>query len=325
MKPLYDEIRMFIFLFQISALCPFGRNGLQNYILGLYSLLYVVALVVLTLISLFYNKFVFGSNVISGLVVGLLFLSNSLTLVITILQAFVSRYDLKKFLLEIGCIDEIFEMKLHLPIDYATLQRKYLFKFFMSLFIGNGLLLFIVAFLAFGSRKATFFFLMRVTLSIVIINMRLGQNIFFVDLLRKRLEFVNERLMEVAQRRSKKSKLILYVQCYDQQNRLKKPKPISEEFDEVLALKRIYGMIFNSSILLNDCFGWSVLAIVTRSFIGFTCQGYWLVLGFKGLIDFDLIVDSATNFVLTAMQMSALCLSCHNCANCVSPWNAMEM
>ncbi len=318
MKSIYDEIRKFIFLFQIFALCPFGRNKLQNYILGFYSLLYIVVLVVLSLIAMYYNQFMYNSNAISALVVGLLFLGNLLTFVMIILQAFVSRNDLKKFLLEIGYIDEIFEIKLHVPIDYGILQRKYLFKMSIILLVSNGLLLFIVLFLALGSRKATFLFWLPVSFSIIVINIRFTQNIFFVDLLRQRLEFLNQRLMEVAQRKLKKSKLVLYANTYDHQHQLKKKRTIGGEFDEVLDLKRIYGMIWNASILLNDSFGWSVLAMVTRSFIGFTCHGYWLFLGFKGLIDFDLIVDSAVNFVVIALQLSTLCLACHNCTSCVS-------
>ncbi len=319
MKALYDEIRNYIFVFQLFALCPFGRNEFQNYILGLYSLLYFVILVALSIIAMFYNKIIYDNNSISAMVAGLVFLGEISTHSIIILQAFVSRYDLSKFLTEIGSIDELFQIKLNRPIDHATLKRKYLFKFSVILFISNGLLLFLLMFLAFGHRKSTFLFWLHVSFSIAVVNMRCTQNIFFVDFLRERLEFLNQRLIEIAQRNSKQSKLILYVEAYDHRNRLTKPSPMhNKEFDEILALKQIYGLIWNASILLNNCFGWSVLAIVTRSFIGFTSHGYWLFLGFESLIDSDIIVDSATNFVLIALLLSVLCLSCYNCTGCVS-------
>lgn len=318
MKALYNEIWKFIFIFQIFALCPFGRNRFQNYILSLCSLLYFVLLAIFSLVAMFNNRIIHDSNAISAMVVGLIFLSNSLTMVIIILQAFVSRYDLKKFLTEISCIDEMFCVKLHRMVDYTGLKRKYSLKVGVELLITKGLFLFIVMFLAFGSRQPFFLFWLPISFSCGVINMRCIQNIFFVDLLRERLEFLNQRLTEISQRRSKDRKLLLYIEAHDHRNRLSRTQSVLDEFGEVLALKRIYSMIWNASILLNNCFGWSVLAIVTRSFIGFICHGYWLFLGFRKLIDFDLIVDTTVNFVFIAMQVSSLCLSCYNCTICVS-------
>lgn len=125
---------------------------------------------------------------------------------------------------------------------------------------------------------------------------------------------MNQQLTEIAERRSKKSQLRL---C-GSRNRSTKPRP-AQEFDEMMALKRIYSSIWTATTLLNDCFGWSVLAIVTRSLIGMTSHVYWLFLELKSLIShFDLILDSAINVLLIAMQLSALCLSCYNCTSCVS-------
>lgn len=318
MKTLYDEIRKYIFLFQIFGLCPFGRNEFQNYVLGLYSLLYFVVLIVLSIIAMSVSKIINDNNSISSMVAGLVFLGEISTHLVLILHAFVSRYDLKRMLAEISDIDEIFQIKLQRPIDYSTLKRKYFFKFTVILLMSKGLLIFLLIFLVLGNRKSTFLFWLHASFSIVVVNMRCIQNIFFVDLLRERLEFLNQGLTQISQRNRKTSKLILYVESYDPKNRSKKSSPMREEFNEVLALKQIYGMIWNASILLNDCFGWSVLAIVTRSFIGFTSHGYWLFLGFENIIDSEYIVDSATNFVLIALLLSILCISCYNCTGCVS-------
>lgn len=318
MKTLYDEIRKYIFLFQIFGLCPFGRNEFQNYIFGLYSLLYFVVLVILTLIAFLYNKIIYDNNSISAMVAGLVFLGEISTHVIIILQAFVSRYDLKKILTEISDIDDIFQNKLLRPVDWTTLKRKYFFKFTSIIVISKGLLIFLLTFLVSGSRKTTSLFWLHASFSIAVVNMRCIQNVFFVDLLRDRLEFLNQRLTEIAQRNSKKSKLILFVDAYDHRNHRNKPTAIREEFNEVLALKQIYGMIWNASVLLNNCFGWSVLAIVTRSFIGFTSHGYWLFLGMENLISSENMVDSATNFISIAFLLSILCLSCYNCTGSVS-------
>lgn len=318
MKALYDELRKYIFFFQLFALCPFGRNDFQSYIVGLYSLFHFVILVVLTVVAMFYSKVINDNNSISGMVAGLVFLAEIATHVIIILQAFVSRIDLRALLTELADIDEIFHVKLHSPVDYQSLKRKYLFKFTAILLVSKGLLVSLLIFLAFNPRTAASYFWFHLSYSIAVVNMRCIQNIFFVDLLRERLDFVNERLSEISQRTSKKSKLILYVEPYDHGNRSKKQSPMHEEFSEVLALKQIYGMIWNASILLNNCFGWSVLAIVTRSFIGFTSHGYWLFLGFEDLIESEIMVHSAVIFLLIALLLSVMCSSCYNCTGCVS-------
>lgn len=319
MKTYYDEIRKYIFFFQLFGLCPIGRNEFQNYVLGLYSLLLFVALLVLSVIAIFVNKIIYDNdNSISTMVAGLVFLGEILTHAILILHAFLSRYELQKILTEISEIDEIFQTKLHRQMDYTAMKKKYFFKFTIILLMSGGMLIFLLIFLALGSRTSPCIFWLHVSFSIAVVNMRCIQNIFFVDLLRERLEFVNEGLMEISQRNSKESKLILYVESNNPKNRWKKSSPMREEFNKVLALKQVYGMIWNASVLLNECFGWSILAIVTRSFIGFTSHGYWLFLGFENILDSAYIVDSATNFAMIVFLLSILCLSCYNCTGCVS-------
>lgn len=316
MNTLYDEIWKYIFLFQIFALCPFGRNDFQNYILGFYSLITFIAVIILAIVGMFVNNIIYDNNTLSAIVGGIVFLGEITTHLIIILHAFLSRKDLKKVIGEIIDIDDIFENKLHRPMDYQALGKKYFSKYVIIMLISKGILVFLLIFFYLGSRKTTYTFWLHSSFSIVAVNMRCIQNIFFVDLLNNRLKFLNLRLADISQRHtSKKSKLIIYVESYDPRNPLQK---LTDEFNEIMALKQIYGMIWNASNLLNDCFGWSVLVIVTRSFIGFTSHGYWSFLGFEKIIDSEYIVDSATFFILTAFLLLMLCLSCYNCSGCVS-------
>lgn len=319
MDTLYSEIRKYIFLFQIFGFCPFGKNHFQDYVLGLYSLVLFVALVFLIVLAMFINTVFYDNNSLSAIVAGLVFLGETSTHLISLLHAFVSRKDLKMTLAELNEIDGIFENKLQKPIDYQTLRKKHFYKVAVILFMTKGLLVFLLIFLSVGSRKSAFAFWLHLVFSISAVNIRCIQNIFFVDLLHERLKFLNFRLEDISNRNtSKKSKLILYVESYDSKKLSKKPDAICDEFNEILALKQIYGMIWNASKLMNESFGWSILAIVTRSFIGFTSHGYWLFLGFENIIDSEYIVDSATIFTLIALLLTILCLSCYNCSGCVS-------
>lgn len=314
MRTFYDEIRKFLFLFQICALSPFGQNEFQNYIMGLYSLFSFVALLVMFNVAMFVNRII-DDNSLSAIVGGLVFLGELLTHLIIILHAFVSRYDQLKALAEIGNIDEIFKKKILRPMDYPSLRKKYFFKLTIILLISKGLLIFFLIFLSVGTRKSAFLYWLHTTFSIVVVNTRCIQNIFFVDLLRERLEYLNHRLQELSHcNSSKNSKLILYVESYNANQR----NAIHDEYNEVLALKQIYGMIWSACNLMNECFGWSILAIVTRSFINFTSHGYWLFLGLEGIIDSPYIVDSSTMLLLTVFLLSIQCLSCYNCTGCVS-------
>lgn len=293
MRTLYDKIRKYLYLFQIFGFCPFGSNQLQDYFLGLYSLVLFSVLVFLTYAAMFVNRVIYDNNLISAIVGGVVYLGETLAHVISLLHAFVSRKDLKNTLAELNDIDEIFKNKLYRPINYRTLRQKYFYKFTVILLLTKGLLVFLLAFLSLGSRKSTYKFYFHLFFSIAGINIRCIQNIFFVDLLHERLEFLNNRLVDISQRyKFKKSKLILYVESYDPRKPSNKPNAMRDDFSQVLALKQIYGMIWNVKNLLNDCFGWSVLAIVTRSFIGFTSHGYWVFLSVENCIDSDFIVDS---------------------------------
>lgn len=52
----------------------------------------------------------------------------------------------------------------------------------------------------------------------------------------------------------------------------------SSRVERLITLKIIYSKLWRVSIMLNDCFGWSLLIIVVIKFISLTTNAYWLVL-----------------------------------------------
>lgn len=52
----------------------------------------------------------------------------------------------------------------------------------------------------------------------------------------------------------------------------------SSRVERLITLKMVYSKLWRVTVMLNDCFGWSLLIIVIIMFISLTTNSYWLVL-----------------------------------------------
>lgn len=52
----------------------------------------------------------------------------------------------------------------------------------------------------------------------------------------------------------------------------------SSTIERLITLKMIYSKLWRVSVMLNNCFGWSLLIIVVIMFVSLTTNAYWLVL-----------------------------------------------
>lgn len=85
-------------------------------------------------------------------------------------------------------------------------------------------------------------------------------------------------------------------------------------FDKLVRLKEMFSVLFQTSVLLNDCFSWSIAAITTEIFLELTINSYLLYISMvtKGL--------SATGLTIYCLGMAptifAFLLSCWSADRC---------
>lgn len=153
-------------------------------------------------------------------------------------------------------------------------------------------------------------FLGHMVYSMLLIRVRCIQNIFYVDLLQERLQWLAEKIHSLAKSKDDDQNGIALVENI---NKRENNSMQNAHYSELLSLKRIYGRIWDTNCLLNDCFGWSLLAIVTHNFIHLTSNGYWLFLALSGMLPSYQIIDSILDVSTVFYVMSLLCISCYKC------------
>ncbi|CRL06940.1 CLUMA_CG019782, isoform A [Clunio marinus] len=135
---------------------------------------------------------------------------------------------------------------------------------------------------------------------------------FYVDLIKEKLNLVNNKLDDTIRRNREKMAFAIYtnkLQRFDQ--RIEKRSSL---YDQLMALKQVYGKIWDISNLINDCFGWSLLAIVTQYFIEFTSNGYWLFLALENLLDRSIAIQSLCSIFPIVIILTTMAYSCHRCS-----------
>jgi hypothetical protein len=80
-----------------------------------------------------------------------------------------------------------------------------------------------------------------------------------------------------------------------------------DDAKEVMIFKRIHAALYESTKLLENCFGWSLLAVLSFTFIDLTSNLYWCCLAFFGIDEkfdtIDCIVDIIPPIIVVCMLL----------------------
>lgn len=104
--------------------------------------------------------------------------------------------------------------------------------------------------------------------SAFIVRFRCVQAMFYIDLVREKLLLLNNRIERDVTRREpdkfhvQKDKIFIVAEKYHFKREIKNPNV--SLYDTLLVMKTIYGKIWDITNLLNDCFGYSLLCIVSK-------------------------------------------------------------
>lgn len=287
LKKFSDEINSLLVFFQFFGLAPFARDQNLSRILYIYSLLHLFAIFMVFISGVFINDIFtdnFGS--LSTLVGGLVFSGLIFCHFLVVLQAFTSRNEQMEIFDKFDEIDSIFQKKLNATIKYVELKRKYRNKIIIvcviiliikAIFIGA-----IIINLSNPSYWIHCFY------SLFVIRIRCIQNMFYVDLVKDKIEMINSKLNEIISLDKDKINKIIFLERFQNNDFKIYKKPV---YDQVQLLKQAYGFVWDISNLINDSFGWSLLAITTQGFIEFTSNGYWLFLSLEGLMGNNMAVS----------------------------------
>lgn len=297
-------------VFQSSGLAPFGKNSKQNIILQVVSIWYLLIALIM-LVSLFLIPGYHIPNGLQWVISRLLVVAEIVTHIIVICQSYATRTHQVQIWRNLDDIQELLEQAGH--TKNAQLGRKQFVKISLMLALVVSTLLIELIFLWCLYSEYMLTYIGQSVLPTIVNRFRCVQIVFYVELMREQLQCVAKRLESMAKGASNSkvnvAKLLL---LYPDRGGWWKGKPNSKSKDANLrALKAAYGKIWDTSCLINDCFGWSLLAIVTQYFIHLTTQGYWIFMIISDLIGELQYIESLTDIGSVLFLLTALSQSCY--------------
>lgn len=311
----YQKFRRIQLVFQALGLAPFGSTTKQNIVLQVISvgILLVAALI---LASLFLVSSYVQPSGLMNVVSRLLLVAEIVTHIIVICQSYATRRQQNRIWRN---LDEVRELLNGAGQSTSGAPgRRLLVKMWTMLGIVVGTMLIEAAFLWTFYPEYIVTYALQIAFPTLVNRVRCVQIVFYVDLLRELLGCVARRLRSMggggggSNSRPKGSKWLL---CPDKgewwQGKMGQSVSKANRNSELRTLRAAYGKIWDTSCLINDCFGWTLLAIVTQYFIHLTTYGYWLFMIMAELIDVVQCIESLTDVLSVLFLLTALCQSCY--------------
>lgn len=247
-----------------------------------------------------------AKNSVEGIANGLMCSSILLANLIIIVQSYVTRHKQLNIIENIVEIDDIWLKKLQKCLKYTNYrlfnQKVFGILFFMVLMLVISIILMIL-------RNTDYLLIVKSVYPLLLIKIRCIQIIFYVDVVRDRLNTISDIVNHVinCERELAHENTMEIIYLSEEIN-----TGIMENV-ELVSLKKIYSILWDINCLMDDCFGWSLLLICIQYFVRLTTSCYWLYLivsrEFTNNEQYDALCDIIT-------ILSILWLICNGCQKC---------
>lgn len=241
-------MRGFSTFFNIFAMGHYTKSTIQNNLIKVYSIGAILT-IFFTTIGIRYYDSVTKEDSIHNLVSVIFLYSLRVSQLVILTQSFVWRLRRKELFDRFSDVDQMFTQLLDWPISYTPERKKAWIR-----------LIFIVS--TFSALSLPFFIRLIVdnTITAYWTHCLVAEIIIRINTahIENRLSSINKVLESTVLRKSN----------YRQ----------SEMINRLLAVKKIYGHLYEISDWINQVFGWSLLVQITHAYIEFTVDGYWVFL-----------------------------------------------
>lgn len=143
-----------------------------------------------------------------------------------------------------------------------------------------------------------------------IINLRYVQNLTRIDFITARIVAVHEAIRKTVQHNTVEWKIVLVSDAFNRQHQ--GPLRKIDDASDVLAFKKFHATLFESTKLLENVFGWSLLAMISFTFVDLTSNFYWFFLAVLGLDHRVFAVDCVFEIIPSLLIINCLIYSSFN-------------
>lgn len=258
-------MRKFFLYFVLFGLWSSWLNSKYKCLIQIYSI--VPTITIFSCVAFFSQLYEYTSlgRIISNTSFILILMVHSIVSIETLLSSNIQVELIKKFSL----VDRLFHTKLRVSIPYLKEKQTLLTQY--CILVPIMVFSKIVIVIYFRIRKRSINFTVSSMYSTLFLRLRLIQVLFFVYLVRNRLNLIKRELIKIS--RSDQCLILSLTKSnvLTVENAPAKPST----FDRLIYIKRIYGELFEISELINRNFGWSLLTIVTISFLRSTVHVWY--------------------------------------------------
>lgn len=314
---LFDEIRSFLVLFSLLGLWPAWTNSKFRAFFAISLVLYV-AYIFGIFFSVFYHNAEFSYHTLFAIVQFLFLAGIMMTHFTVIVEAFINRNAQMRLIDKISYADQLLHSKFQLNISYDN-EKKTIFIRLASVMCTFMVLRTIFTFdLYYKYEINTFPY--RLIISAWIIQLRCIQVLFFVYLLRTRLQFVSDQLNEMLKPsdfcRKRQTRVKFF---HDTTNIFVLDMAFAKRsmYDRLMNLKQIYGELHEICELINVTFGWSLLTIIVQSLVELISCFYWFYLALQDSV-VSLAIVCLVDFLSIVVLVVLMAYICSSCSCCVS-------
>lgn len=245
-----EEMKFFVNVFQSFSLFPYSSNPVSNILLKFCSAFNVLLVVAIFISAFFIFPVLHDSKDLSLLVGGLVFNGLLITHIVNIIQAYTSRHDQMMIYQKFDEIDYMLQNQLLVTINYASLRKRLLIKYFTIEFV--LVIIQVISIVSTVINDLFFLYYVHLIFTIFIIRIRCIQNMFYVDLIKEKLNLMNAKLKDIIAKNRDK---MIFILAAEKLQKFDKKNVKTSLYDQLMTLKQIYGKIWDVSNLINDCFG----------------------------------------------------------------------
>lgn len=185
-------------------------------------------------------------------------------------QALLTRHIQQKLFKMFNGIDYLI-LRLNQSTDYSkeryVIFIKLMLMAFVSLFVPISQI--IKAYRSDAETMSLLFFL-------PLLRLRCIQFIFFTDNIKIKLNVLNEQVAQLNLRNPNADRNIVTSDIFND------VKSINYILSRIYVMKTIHGKIWRTAEIINDCFGLSLLFIISHCFATLTVEAYWCYFSFFG-------------------------------------------
>ena len=140
-----------------------------------------------------------------------------------------------------------------------------------------------------------------------IINLRYVQNLIRIDFIKHHILAFHDAIRKVGEHNIVEWKIVLVLDTHNRKHQ--NPVRKIDDSNDILMFKRFYATLFESMKLLENCFGWSLLAMISFTFIDLTSNLYWLIIALLKLDPKIHLIDCLFEIIPSVVTISCLIYS----------------